>query len=99
MPALYVNCPQCGPLMSFIPQGGQFEIDVKCLCGSRIAHKENGYNYETRKVVQEKINAIKGKHTVSSGNNSGNSDSVQQKMEPGKMNRENNEQTCRLPGG
>ncbi len=99
MSALYVICPQCGPLMSFMPQGGQFEIDVKCLCGVKIAHKENGHNYETRKVIQEKINSMKGKHTVSSGNNSGNADSVQRKMKPQKMNKENSEQTCRIPGG
>lgn len=99
MSALYVTCPACGPLMSFIPQGGQFEIEVKCLCGTKTCHKENGHNYETRRIIQEKLNAQKGKYTVSTGNNSENSDSVQQKIKPRKMNEQNSEQTCRLPGG
>lgn len=68
MSALYVNCPTCGPLLSFIPQGQQFEIEVKCLCGAKIAHTENCHNYPTRKALQTKINAIKGKHTVQSDN-------------------------------
>lgn len=43
MSALWASCPNCGPLFTIMPQGGnQFEIDVRCSCGLRIHHKENG---------------------------------------------------------
>ena len=64
MSALFVKCPSCGPLLSFIPQGQQFTIDVKCLCGAHITHTENCHNYPTRRTLNKKINEIKGKHTV-----------------------------------
>ena len=87
MSALYVKCPQCGPLLSFIPQGNEFEIDIKCLCGSRIAHKENGNN-PTSQALQEKINSLKGKHTVQRNEtfNNNEQDEIVNSQ-------------CRLPGG
>lgn len=88
MSALYVNCPQCGPLMTFIPQGGQFEIDVKCLCGVKIAHKENGFNYETRRIIQAKFNSQKGKRTVQTN------DAFIKNEQEGIVNDQ-----CKLPGG
>lgn len=68
MSALYVTCPTCGPLLSFIPQGQQFNMEVKCLCGARICHTENCYNYQTRKELQRKLNKLQGKETVCSLN-------------------------------
>lgn len=64
MSALYVICPTCGPLMSFIPQGEQFELEIKCLCGARICHTENCDNSQTKRQLQARLNALKGKHTV-----------------------------------
>lgn len=64
MSALYVKCPKCGPLCSFIPQGGQFQIEFKCSCGATICHTENCNNSQPKRQLQSMINGLKGKHTV-----------------------------------
>jgi hypothetical protein len=80
MSALYVKCPQCGPLLTFIPQGNQFSIEVKCTCGIKIAHTENCNNSKPGQDYRQQLNRYHGKHPV------------QQKVEPLKMNEENSEQ-------
>ena len=65
MSALYVTCPNCGPLCSFIPQGGQFEMNMQCCtCGVKIYHKENGTNYSAAIELREKLARYHGKIPV-----------------------------------
>jgi len=80
MSALYVTCPSCGPLFTFIPQGGQFTVDVKCPCGIKLTHTENCNNSQSAKELRARFARYHGKVPV------------QQKEVPLKMNKENNEQ-------
>lgn len=64
MSALYVKCPSCGPLLSFIPQGNQFNLEVKCTCGARISHTENCNNSQPAKEYREALNRYHGKHSA-----------------------------------
>jgi hypothetical protein len=66
MSALYVKCPQCGPLLTFIPQGNQFSIEVKCTCGVKIAHTENCNNSKPGQEYRQQLNKYHGKHPVQS---------------------------------
>lgn len=65
MSSLWVKCPQCGMLLSFIPQGGAFEITIKCLqCGAIMCHEEKRSSYPTAKDFQRKIHELQGKIPV-----------------------------------
>lgn len=80
MSALYVTCPQCGPLLTFIPQGNQFTIEVSCTCGVKLAHTENCNNSKPGQDYRQRLNEYHGKLPV------------QQKVKPLKMNEEKSEQ-------
>ena len=60
MSALYVTCPKCGPLFTFIPQGGQFTVDIKCPCGIKLTHTENCNNSQPAKELIAKFAKQKG---------------------------------------
>ena len=64
MSALYVTCPQCGPLLTFIPQGNQFTIEVACTCGVKLAHTENCNNSKPAQDYRQQLNRFKGKLPV-----------------------------------
>jgi hypothetical protein len=64
MSALYVTCPNCGPLFTFIPQGNQFTVEIKCPCGVKVAHTENCNNSKPGQDYRERLNKYHGKLAV-----------------------------------
>lgn len=59
MSALYVSCPVCGPLFSFIAQSKGWAVTIHCDCGRELEYQESAVQQNptfTKSEISRRVN-------------------------------------------